>query len=60
MKKNNKYNAIQKKWSEQIFDKYNNDIIQLIMVESGHHIHIQKSNAVLNALDDFISKLIIN
>ncbi|XLS28084.1 alpha/beta fold hydrolase [Flavobacteriaceae bacterium M23B6Z8] len=52
-----KYNEMQIKWSKQIFAKYKNDINKYLLLESGHHIHIEKPKEVLGALDEFLTKL---
>ncbi|TCK64049.1 pimeloyl-ACP methyl ester carboxylesterase [Winogradskyella wandonensis] len=52
-----KLNEIQNKWSKAVFDKYNNEKNKYYLIESGHHIHIDKPEKVLNALDEFVSKL---
>jgi pimeloyl-ACP methyl ester carboxylesterase len=52
-----KYNDIQKKWHREIFVKYSNEINEHIVVESGHHIHIDKPDLVIKAIDDFIDEL---
>ena len=54
---NIKYICINIKWHKQIFDKYSNDINQFILIESGHHIHLEKPEIVLKSLDEFITKL---
>ena len=57
-KKKNPYNEIQQEWSRQVFDKYSNSSNRYFLIESGHHIHIDKPEAVLDALDEFVSVLI--
>lgn len=52
-----KFNEIQKKWHGEIFAKYSNDINRHLIIGSGHHIHIEKPNMVVDKLDEFISKL---
>ena len=53
-----KFNDKQKRWSEEIYNKYSNPKNRYILIESGHHIHIQKPQVVLEALDEFTAKLI--
>ncbi len=55
-----KLNEVQNKWSKAVFDKYENKKNKYILIESGHHIHIEKPKKVLNALDEFISILNTN
>jgi pimeloyl-ACP methyl ester carboxylesterase len=52
-----KYNDIQKRWHSEIFEKYTNDINKHVVVESGHHIHIENPHIVIEAFDEFINKL---
>lgn len=51
------YNDIQKRWHREIFAKYSNDINKHVVIESGHHIHIQKPEIVVELLDEFVSKI---
>ena len=51
------FNDLNIKWHKQIFDKYSNDINQFILIESGHHIHLEKPEIVLKSLEEFITKL---
>ncbi|NHF60110.1 alpha/beta hydrolase [Flavobacteriaceae bacterium TP-CH-4] len=53
-----KLNEVQNKWSKAVFNKYNNGKNKYIRLESGHHIHIEKPEKVLDALDEFVSKLL--
>ena len=55
--KSDKFNELNTEWHKQIFDKYSNDINTFILIESGHHIYIEKPEIVLNSLDEFITKL---
>ena len=59
-KKGSKFNEQQHTWSKAIFDKYSNETNKFLVIESGHHIHIDKPEFVLNALDDFMSKITPN
>jgi pimeloyl-ACP methyl ester carboxylesterase len=51
------YNDIQKRWNREIFVKYSNEINEHKIVESGHHIHIEKTELVVEALDEFLNEL---
>ncbi len=52
-----KYNDIKKQWHSQVFAKYSNDINRHVFIESGHHIHIEKSESVIALLDEFVDQL---
>jgi len=53
-----KYSDIQKKLHSKIFAKYSNKINKHIVIESSHHIHIEKPEYVIESLDEFVNKLI--
>lgn len=52
-----KYNDIQKKWHKEILAKYSNNINEHIIIESSHHIHIDKPKIVIETVDEFLLKL---
>lgn len=54
------YNDIQKNWHAQIFAKYSNEINSHLIIESGHHIHIENPEFVIKTLDEFMKKLETN
>jgi pimeloyl-ACP methyl ester carboxylesterase len=53
-----KYSDIQKKLHSKIFAKYSNKINKHIVIESSHHIHIEKPEYVIESLDEFVNNLI--
>jgi pimeloyl-ACP methyl ester carboxylesterase len=57
-KPDSEYNDLFKKWNQKILDKYSHEINKHVIIESGHHIHIEKPQKVLNELDEFLSRLI--
>jgi pimeloyl-ACP methyl ester carboxylesterase len=52
-----RYNDIQKKWHREIVAKYSNDINEHVIIKSGHHIHIDQPEFVIQKLDEFLNKL---
>jgi len=57
---NSEYRNLFQKWNQEILEKYAHEINKHVIVESGHHIHIEKPQAVLDELDEFIAKLVID
>ncbi|MDX1472305.1 MAG: alpha/beta hydrolase, partial [Flavobacteriaceae bacterium] len=53
-KPNNQYNELQKKWHKKILDKYSNDTNKHIIIESGHHIHFEHPEKVVEEIDNFL------
>ena len=53
-------NKLFEKWNAEILAKYDHPVNKHIIVDSGHHVHIEKPEIVLQALDEFISKLSLN
>lgn len=51
------YNDLNKKWHQQVFEKYSNPINKNLSVDSGHHIHIEKPEIFLKTLDEFMAQL---
>lgn len=56
-KPNNENNDLFKKWNDEIAEKYSHEINKHIILESGHHIHIEKPDLVLKELDEFLNRL---
>jgi pimeloyl-ACP methyl ester carboxylesterase len=56
-KPNNKNNELFQKWNQVIFEKYNHEIKKHLILESGHHIHIEQPEIVLKELDEFLNRL---
>jgi len=46
-----------KKWHQEIVDKYTNDLNKHVVIESGHHIHIEQTQSTMEELDEFLTKL---
>ena len=57
-KPNKEYNELYKKWNQEICEKYTHEINKHVIIESGHHIHIDKPEVVLEELNELISRLI--
>ena len=53
----NPYRDLYRKWDRQISESYTNDINKHIVVASGHHIHIDRPDIVLEQLDDFLRRI---
>lgn len=45
------------KWHRAIFAKYSNAINKHLVVESGHHIHRDKPDLVMESLNEFVNQL---
>jgi pimeloyl-ACP methyl ester carboxylesterase len=57
-KPNNKNNSLFQKWNQAIVEKYTHEINKHVVLESGHHIHIEQPGFVLKELDEFLSRLV--
>ena len=53
-------NELSQKWNQQISEKYAHEINKPVIVNSGHHIHIEKPEFVLQELDEFIARIHLN
>ena len=59
-KPKNKNNALTQKWNQEISEKYTHEINKHVIIKSGHHIHIERPQAVLEELDELINRLANN
>lgn len=50
-------NQLVQKWNQQILEKYTHVINKHVIVKSGHHIHIEKPDFVLQKLDEFLGRI---
>ncbi|WP_435579037.1 alpha/beta fold hydrolase [Gilvibacter sp.] len=56
-KQDNPYAAMNLRWHKMIMEKYKNPINKHLIVQSGHHVHIENPQYVLDYLDEFHNAL---